>query len=102
MNNWYVCNLGDPMMADQSLERIRSLYHAMYHEPVASNECAVFMRHETKGRLHCEVVVYFAPGAAEIANAAGAVSCNQPAAGGLALLAGPEEIWPLLFPAVDT
>jgi len=56
------------------------------------------MRHESEGRLHCEVRVYFSPAAADVAKAVGAIACKKPASNGLSLLAGPDESWSVLFP----
>lgn len=59
---------------------------------------AVFTRPESEGRLHCEVMAYFSPGAREIAIAFDAEPCEKPARAGLGLLAGDERAWHLLFP----
>ena len=101
MNNWFCSNLGDPLLADPLLERIRSLYRARYGNPADLNTRAVFMRHETGGRLHCEVLVYFSPDSTEIARATGATPCAKPLPAGLTILAGPNEAWSALFTASD-
>jgi hypothetical protein len=59
---------------------------------------AVFTRHESEGRLHCEVMAYFSPSASEAAEAFDGQPCAKPARAGLGLLAGDEESWSLLFP----
>ncbi|MDQ2693115.1 MAG: hypothetical protein M3Y68_13840 [Chloroflexota bacterium] len=61
-------------------------------------EIAVFTRLESEGRLHCELVVYFSPAAAELARKFGASPCERPAPAGLALLAGDVRAWSALFP----
>jgi hypothetical protein len=98
MNSWYTCNLGDPLLADSALERIRTRFLSAYANDGIAADAAVFVRHESEGRLHCEVRVYFTPAAAAFAETLGAVPCNPPSAAGLGLLAGPESAWPTLFP----
>lgn len=101
MNDWFYCNLGDPILADELLDRIGSYYHETYSQAADPDECAVFVRHETSGRVHCEVCVYFSPPCAAVATRAGAVPCNRPDPSGLSLLLGSEAAWPLLFPERD-
>jgi len=99
-DTWYTCNLGDAMLAGESLDRIRQLFasRGTETEAEAAGERAVFMRHESEGRLHCEVRVYFSPAAAGVAKVFGAAACAKPAAHDLGLLAGPEAAWKTLFP----
>ena len=58
---------------------------------------AIFIRHESEGRLHCKVNAYFSPAAGAVAEAVGARPCSKPAPDGLGLLAGAKESWALLF-----
>ena len=60
-------------------------------------DMAVFVRPESEGRLHCEVIAYFSPAAAEVAKACGAQPCPKPVRAGLGLLAGDDEAWSVLF-----
>jgi len=101
MNDWFCCNLGDPMLADELLERIGLYYREAYRQSIDYDERAVFVRHETSGRLHCEVIVYFSPRCAAVAARADAMPCHRPDPSGLSLLAGPVAAWPLLFPERD-
>ena len=98
MNCWFASNLGDAMLAGESLEHIKELFLAVYESGNSSKEQALFIRHESEGRLHCEVKVYFSPAAAFVAKAVNALSCNKPCPDGLSLLAGSEESWSILFP----
>ncbi|MGD2113113.1 MAG: hypothetical protein PVI50_06985 [Gammaproteobacteria bacterium] len=98
MRTWFTTNLGDPVLAGDSLDRIRARYVSEYGHSHGAQEPAVFVRHESAGDLHCAVQVYFSPAAARVAQAFGALPCDRPAADGLGLLAGPEAVWPVLFP----
>ncbi len=95
MSTWMRCNLGDATLAAEKLELVKALVGA---EPSAEAGAvaAAFFRHESEGRLHCEVWVYFTPGAAAVARTVGAGPCPPPAADGLSLLAGAPEAWTIL------
>ena len=49
---------------------------------------AVFVRSVSEGRLHCEVIAYFSPAAADVAKTFDGQPCPKPAREGLGLLAG--------------
>lgn len=97
MAYWYSVSLGDGMMssipAAEIEERFQKAFTAAGHPP----EMAVFTRSVSEGRLHCEVIAYFSPAAAEIANAFDAEPCAKPTRAGLSLLAGDERSWSVLF-----
>jgi hypothetical protein len=97
-NTWFTCNLGDAMLAGESLEQIRACFLSCRAGPEDASDMAVFARHESEGRLHCEVHVYFSPAAAGVAKKFDAVACPQPSAAELELLAGPESSRAILFP----
>lgn len=97
MSGWFTCNLGDALLAEDALGHIWTLFQSRYGHADSPPEAAVFVRHESEGRLHCEVRVYFSPATTVIARAAGAVSCRKPSSQGLALLAGSEQSWAVLF-----
>ena len=97
MSEWFTSNLGDAMLAGEALEHIKTLFMSAYAKSNGSNEMAIFVRHESEGRLHCEVLVYFSPATAQVAEAVDAIACNQPAPLGLGLLAGSEDAWSVLF-----
>jgi hypothetical protein len=98
MNTWYFVSLGDGMMASMLTDQIEE---AFLEESTAAGcppEMAIFTRPESEGRLHCEVIAYFAPAACKIAIAFDAEPCEKPARAGLGLLAGDEHAWTVLFP----
>ena len=97
MSEWFTSNLGDAMLAGEALEHIKTLFMSAYAKSNGSNEMAIFVRHESEGRLHCEVLVYFSPATAHVAEAVGALACNKPTPLGLGLLAGSEDAWSILF-----
>ena len=61
-------------------------------------DMAVFIRHESEGRLHCEIMVYFSPASVAIAKGFDADPCEKPSPAGLSLLLGAEDSWQALFP----
>jgi hypothetical protein len=91
VQNWFVKNLGDAMLALDELERIKALFQSTYAGVECPKEAAAFIRHESEGNLHCEVKVYFSPMSAEVAKAVGAKPCAKPAQDGLSVLAGDLE-----------
>ena len=95
---WYTCNLGDAMLAGEALEEIRAAFASRANRAEAAADMAVFIRHESEGRLHCEVHVYFSPAAVDVAAAFDARACTKPSAQGLGLLAGSEAAHETLFP----
>ncbi len=97
MSLWYGKNLGDAMLAGEHLDHIQDLYGSIYGKFKRRSNVAVFYRHESEGRLHCEVWVYFSPAAFELAKAVAAEPCQQPSINSLGLLVGPENCWTVLF-----
>lgn len=98
MSLWYGKNLGDAMLAGGHLDHIQALYESVYGKIRRYSNVAVFYRHESDGRLHCEVWVYFSPAAVELAKAVAAEPCQKPSIDSLGLLVGPEDCWTVLFP----
>jgi hypothetical protein len=98
MSGWFAKNLGDAMLAAEELERIERAFAAAYAEAGRPSGMGVFIRHESEGRLHCEVKAYFPPAAAALARAVDAEPCGRPSAQGLSLLAGDEAAWATWFP----
>ena len=96
-NYWYSLGLGDGMSAAEPSEEIQAFFAEVFSAKGMPPEMAVFTRHESEGRLHCEVVAYFSPKAAEIAQAFEAEPCLKPVRAGLGLLAGRDEAWASLF-----
>lgn len=98
MSVWFTKNLGDAMLAGESLEQIKMFFLSTYERAEEANEMALFFRHESEGHLHCEVKIYFTPASAFVAEAVDATPCNKPSPDGLDLLAGSEAAWSALFP----
>lgn len=98
MSTWFIKNLGDAMLSGESLEHIKALFVSKYKQTDDSKAWAIFVRHESEGRLHCEVKVYFPPATVVVAQAVGARACMKPSSAGLGLLAGSEESRSLFFP----
>lgn len=96
-NHWFCKNLGDAMLADQSLVRVKEQFTSLYQHAQSSPRRAVFIRHETASHLHCQVVVYFSPEASELAVAFDAEPCSMPAHEGLSIFIGDESAFTELF-----
>ncbi len=98
MRNWFLKNLGDGMLASEPLRHLEELFLAVYANAGNPKEMAAFIRHESDGRLHCEVKVYFSPASVVVAREVDAEPCGRPIPNGLSLLAGSEDSWFVLFP----
>lgn len=98
MGNWFVLNLGEAPLAGALLEDAKALFLREFEIANRPPDMALFFRHESEGRLHCEVNVYFSPRAASVAEAVAARPCPRPSPGGLDLLAGSESAMSLLRP----
>ncbi|MCP4471160.1 MAG: hypothetical protein GY815_10820 [Gammaproteobacteria bacterium] len=98
MRDWFLKNLGDAMLACEQQDRIRELLLSAYAQAGDPDEMAAFIRHESEGRLHCEVKIYFSPLSATVAREVDARPCEKPSPAGLSLLAGSRESWTALFP----
>jgi hypothetical protein len=97
MTGWFAKNLGDAMLAWDTLDRIETLYTSLYGVVDGRRDLAVFIRHESEGRLHCEVMAYFSPDAFLLAAALDAAPCGRPSKDGLSLHVGPKDSWQTLF-----
>lgn len=98
MRNWFLKNLGDAMLACEPLGHLEKCFLSTYANADSPNEMAVFIRHESEGRLHCEVKVYFSPASVVVAREFDAEPCEKPSLDNLSLLAGSEDSWLVLFP----
>ena len=98
MRNWFLKNLGDAMLAGDQQERIKQLLLSAYSEADSPKEMAAFIRHESEGRLHCEVKIYFSPMSIAVAREVNAEPCEKPSPDGLSILAGSQDSWVVLFP----
>ena len=98
MKLWYSLPLGDGMMASMPSAEIEKMFLPLFESAGKPVDMAVFTRHESEGRLHCEVIAYFSPAAAEVAKAFDAEPCEKPLRSELGLLVGDKEVWSVLFP----
>jgi hypothetical protein len=98
MEIWYSLVLGDGMTSGALSAEVEEAFAPIFMAAGRPPAMAVFTRPESEGRLHCEVIAYFPPGARDVANAFDAEPCERPARAGLSLLAGEEASWSLLFP----
>jgi hypothetical protein len=96
--SWYSKNLGDAMLAGESLDRIRAQFLSAYRKAENPGQMAAFVRHQSEGDLHCEVRVFFTPASVVVAKTAGATPCAPPRPDGLGLLAGAEDSLARFFP----
>jgi hypothetical protein len=97
MKSRHCMSLGDGITAAMPSAEIEEAFLQAYTAAGSPPEMAVFTRPESEGRLHCEVMAYFSPAAKEIAAAFDAEPCEKPTRAGLALLAGGEGCWSVLF-----
>ena len=98
MRNWFLKNLGDAMLAGNQQDRIKQLLLSAYSAADSPKEKAAFIRHESEGRLHCEVKIYFSPMSITVAREVNAEPCEKPSPDGLSMLAGSQDSWMVLFP----
>jgi hypothetical protein len=98
MRNWFLKNLGDAMLAGDQQDRIKQLFLLAYSDAGSPKEMAAFMRHESEGRLHCEVKIYLSPMSVAVAREVDAEPCEKPSPDGLSMLAGSQDSWMVLFP----
>ncbi len=98
MRVWFSKNLGDAMLACEPLAQLKELLLSVHAKADSPEEIAVFIRHESEGRLHCEVKAYFSPASVIVAREVDAEPCERPSPDGLSLLVGSKDSWLALFP----
>ncbi|MFC5520271.1 hypothetical protein [Polaromonas jejuensis] len=98
MSTWFSKSLGDGVWSFSMTDQVKDAFLPLFVLAGRPLEMAVFTRHESEGRLHCEVVAYFSPAASVVAHVLNAAPCGKPARGELDLLAGEPGCWPVLFP----
>ena len=86
------------MLAGDQQDRIKELLLRAFSDAGSPAEMAAFIRHESKGRLHCEVKIYLSPMLIAVAKSVDAAPCEKPSPVGLRLLAGTQDSWGILFP----
>jgi hypothetical protein len=101
MSAWFTKNFGDAMLAGEALAQLEELFLSVYGKSDSANKIAIFIRHESEGRLHCEVKAYFSPDAVIVAKTVGADPCKRPSRDGLSLFIGSEDSWLALIPKLD-
>jgi hypothetical protein len=94
---WFSKSLGDGMWAWESLDELKELFSSEYIQNGYPKEMAVFTRHESEGRLHCELIAYFSPASIVVAKKVDAKPCVRPIPAGLSLLVGSKDSWLALF-----
>ena len=97
MDHWYSVSLGDGIMAAGPSTEIEERFQAASTAAGKPPDIAVFVRSESEGRLHCEVIAYFSPAAVEVARAFDAQPCPKPRRAGLGLLTGDERSWSVML-----
>ena len=83
---WYTLNCGDPMLCDPLVNDILEAFQQARRGGQLDARAAVFSRHESRGALHCELILYFNPAAAPLARQVGARVCAVPLTRGLSRL----------------
>lgn len=79
-SGWWRLNLGDASLAGPALDALCAQLRPLSR---GAGAAPAYARHESEGRLHCELVVYLAPAAAALATTLGAAPCAAPAPGDL-------------------
>lgn len=94
---WFSKQLGDGVWAYSLTDQIKDSFRPLFVLAGRPMDMAVFTRHESEGRLQCEVVAYFSPAAATVAHVLHARPCQKPSRSELDLLAGEPDCWAALF-----
>ena len=97
MCTWYSMSVGDALLADDQISHLKICFSNLELNETQEDACALFLRYETKAHLYCEGIVYFSPATHPFALSMDAHPCARPNPQGLALLAGPETSWEVLF-----
>jgi hypothetical protein len=83
---WHAINCGDPTLCDPVVQKVLQTYERVSSTDHLPPGAAIYSRHESRGDLHCELILYFTSEAAVVAQELGAIACNEPAPQGLSLL----------------
>jgi hypothetical protein len=95
---WHRLSLGDATLAADDLSKIETEAKAFFEQAGNPSDMALFVRHESEQRLHCELVVYYSPKAFPLAKVSTASPWAMPCPVGLSMLAGKTIGWQLMFP----
>lgn len=88
MNSWYELELGDAIIAQAEMERIRESYLRFKTTTGGNNIGTVHLQYRTFASLHCKVTAFFSPDASAFARHMGATACLAPSPQGLELFLG--------------
>ena len=99
--SWFSKSLGDGVWAYSKTDQVKDVFQPLFVLAGRPADMAVFTRHESQGRLQCEVIAYFSPAAATVAHVLHAHPCDKPERGELDLLVGEPGSWRVLFPVTD-
>lgn len=91
MQQWFRKSLGDALLADVAISEITTAFQQIYGDNSGTKQAAVYLRHESEGRLQCEAIAYFTPASQALAQQLGACPCAQPYLDDLGLLVGEGE-----------
>jgi hypothetical protein len=83
---WLYLNCGDPTLCDPTVQNFLKTYDDMNREEQLPLDTAIFSRHESRGDLHCELIIYCNPDATAVAKAVGAKTYNKPLPHGISPL----------------
>lgn len=86
MGQWYAINLGDPLWAETRLTEIKRHYAELFPPDSGLPAPDIYWRHESEGRVQCELVLYLSPASEDLARLIGAKSCPAPEGNDLSLL----------------
>lgn len=101
MRNWLVKNLGDAMLAYEEQQQIEALLFSACVSAGKPDDMAAYLRHESEGRLHCELKIYISPALGAVVKLEGTQACKKPSHPDLGLLVGETGSWLALFSESD-
>ncbi|WP_374972580.1 hypothetical protein [Spongiibacter marinus] len=93
---WHCLNLGDALLAEPQHTALVTDFQRRYS--ASATPRVLITRHESEGRLHCEVLVYFSPGCEALVAAWQARPCRAPGGSGLSYSTGAGSEWQRAFP----
>ncbi len=86
--SWFRLDLGAADLSDVAADELRAAVRTAWSAAGRPDGFAVYERYESEGRLHCHRVVYFSPGASQVARQWGASACSEPQPWDLSAIAG--------------